>query len=101
MGIWQNCVVVVISEFGRRNFENGSSGTDHGGATCVLLTGGAVLGGQHGVMPSDQDLAQSALPYAVDFRAIYAQLVRDHLGLADPASVFGEAFTSPVAVDVV
>jgi uncharacterized protein (DUF1501 family) len=101
MGIWQNCVVVVISEFGRRNFENGSSGTDHGGATCVLLTGGAVLGGQHGVMPSDQDLAQSVLPYAVDFRAIYAQLVRDHLGLADPASVFGEAFTSPVAVDVV
>jgi hypothetical protein len=41
------------------------------------------------------------LPYAVDFRAIYAQILRDHLGLADPSTVFAEPFTSPVAVDVV
>ena len=101
MGIWQNCVVAVISEFGRRNFENGSSGTDHGGASCMLLTGGAVVPGEHGVAPTDQDLAQSVLPYAVDFRAVYAQLLRDHLGLADPAAVFSESFSSPVAVDVV
>ena len=101
MGIWQNCVVAVISEFGRRNFENGSSGTDHGGATCMLLTGGAVVPGEHGVRPTDQDLAQSVLPYRVDFRAVYAQILRDHLGLADPSTVFTEPFTSPVAVDVV
>jgi uncharacterized protein (DUF1501 family) len=101
MGIWQNCVVAVISEFGRRNFENGSSGTDHGGATCMLLTGGAVMGGQHGVAPTDQDLLQNVLPYAVDFRAVYAQILGEHLGLADPTRVFAEAFTSPVGVDVV
>lgn len=101
MGIWQNCVVAVISEFGRRNFENGSSGTDHGGATCVLLTGGAVIGGLHGTAPSDGDLAQSVLPYAVDFRAIYAQILGEHLGLADTSTVFTEAFTSPVGVNVV
>ncbi len=101
MGIWQNCVVAVISEFGRRNFENGSSGTDHGGASCMLLTGGAVIGGEHGVAPTDQDLLQSVLPYAVDFRAVYAQILGEHLGLADPTSVFSEAFTSPVGVNVV
>lgn len=101
MGIWQNCVVAVISEFGRRNFENGSSGTDHGGATCMILTGGAIVPGEHGVAPSDLDLAQSVLPYAVDFRAVYGQILRDHLGLADAAAVFAEPFTSPVAVDVV
>jgi uncharacterized protein (DUF1501 family) len=101
MGIWQNCVVAVISEFGRRNFENGSSGTDHGGASCMLLTGGAVIGGQHGVAPTDQDLLQSVLPYAVDFRAVYAQILGEHLGLADPTRVFSEAFTSPVGVNVV
>jgi uncharacterized protein (DUF1501 family) len=101
MGIWQNCVVVVMSEFGRRNFENASSGTDHGGASCMLLTGGAVIGGQHGAAPSDQDLAQSVLPYAVDFRAVYAQIVGEHLGLADPAQVFAEPFTSPTGVNVV
>ena len=101
MGIWQNCVVAVMSEFGRRNFENGSAGTDHGGASCMLLTGGAVLGGLHGVAPTDEDLAQSVLPYAVDFRAVYADILRDHLGLADTGGVFAEAFTSPVAVSVV
>jgi hypothetical protein len=85
MGIWQNCVVAVISEFGRRNFENGSSAPTTAGASCVLLTGGAVAPGEHGVAPTDQDLAQSVLPYAVDFRAIYAQILRDHLGLADPS----------------
>jgi len=101
MGIWQNCVVAVISEFGRRNFENGSNGTDHGGATCVLLTGGAVIGGLHGTAPSDDDLAQSVLPYSVDFRAIYAQILGEHLGLGDTSGVFSEAFTSPVGVNIV
>ena len=101
MGIWQNCVVMVISEFGRRNFENGSGGTDHGGASCVLMTGGAVIGGLHGQAPSDQDLAQSVLPYAVDFRAIYAQILVEHLGLDDARRVFSEAFTSPIGVNVV
>lgn len=101
MGIWQNCVVAVISEFGRRNFENGSNGTDHGGASCVLLTGGAVIGGLHGTAPSDNDLAQSVLPYAVDFRAIYAQILGEHLGLGDTTQVFAEPFTSPVGVNLV
>lgn len=101
MGIWQNAVVLVMSEFGRRNFENGSGGTDHGGANVVLVAGGAVQGGLHGVAPSDVDLAASVLPYAVDFRALYANVLTSHLGLADAAMVFTEPFTSPVAVDVV
>ncbi len=101
MGIWQNAVVVVMSEFGRRNFENGSGGTDHGGANCVLVAGGASQGGLHGVAPSDTDLAMSTLPYAVDFRALYANILQSHLGFADPTQVFTEPFNSPVAVDVV
>lgn len=101
MGIWQNCVVVVISEFGRRNFENGSGGTDHGGASCVLLAGGALQPGLHGAAPTDDDLARSTLPYSVDFRAIYANLLQDHLGMQNPLAVFAESFTSPMAVDIV
>lgn len=101
MGIWQNAVVLVMSEFGRRNFENGSGGTDHGGANPVLIAGGAIRGGLHGTAPSDDDLAQSVLPYGVDFRAIYSDVLQSHLGLADATQVFTEPFTSPTAVDVV
>jgi uncharacterized protein (DUF1501 family) len=101
MGIWQNAVVLVMSEFGRRNFENGSGGTDHGAASCVLVAGGAIQGGLHGVAPTDTDLAASVLPYAVDFRALYANVLEQHLGVANPLQVFDESFTSPAAVDVV
>ena len=44
-GIWDNLIVMVFSEFGRTNQENGSSGTDHGGANPVFLLGGPVNGG--------------------------------------------------------
>jgi len=101
MGIWQHAVVLVMSEFGRRNFENGSGGTDHGGANPVLVAGGAIQGGLHGTPPSDDDLALSVLPYGVDFRALYANVLQQHLGLADATQVFAESFTSPTAVDVV
>ena len=101
MAIWQNCVVVVVSEFGRRNFENGSGGTDHGGANCVLLTGGAIMPGLHGEAPTDEDLTERFLPYSVDFRAIYSNILNQHLGMADTSLVFPEEFTSPVSVDVV
>ncbi|MFK7739931.1 MAG: DUF1501 domain-containing protein [Planctomycetota bacterium] len=101
MGIWQNCVVAVVSEFGRRNFENGSGGTDHGGANCVLLTGGAVRPGLHGVAPSNADLDERFLPYAVDFRALYQNMLAQHLGMQDAAQVFAETFESPTAVSVI
>jgi uncharacterized protein (DUF1501 family) len=102
MGIWQHCVVVVISEFGRRNFENGSSGTDHGGANCVLVAGGAIQGGLHGEAPNAMDLAQPFLSYAVDFRALYANLLQGHLGLTNAQQrVFGSAIQSPVGIAVV
>lgn len=101
MGIWNNCVVVVMSEFGRRNFENGSGGTDHGGANTVLVTGGAARGGLHGAMPTNEDLALSKLPYSVDFRAIYSDILTSHLGMQDIGQVFPESFVSPVNVSVV
>lgn len=45
-GLWNNLIVLVYSEFGRTNRENGSAGTDHGGANSMFLLGGAVQGGQ-------------------------------------------------------
>lgn len=43
--LWDNLIVMVFSEFGRTNRENGSGGTDHGGANPVFLLGGLVHGG--------------------------------------------------------
>lgn len=100
MGIWNNCLIAVISEFGRRNFENGSGGTDHGQGNVVLLLGGAMRGGLHGELPSDADLAESSLPYAVDFRAIYGDILNRHLGVSNPATIFPESFESPVSVNL-
>ena len=39
-------VVLTMSEFGRTVKENGSSGTDHGHATAMLVMGGPVNGGR-------------------------------------------------------
>ncbi len=88
LGKWQDCVIVVFSEFGRRNFENGSGGTDHGEGQTLLLTGGAVQGGIYGsdLVPSDiRD--HSNLPMEVDFRHIFSEIITNHLG-HDAAPVF-------------
>lgn len=90
---WDDVVVVVITEFGRRNFVNGSVGTDHGHAYTGLVVGGAVHGGgSYGPDLTDADLTTRAghPSYAVDFRSIYKEILATHLG-ADVAPVFPEA----------
>jgi uncharacterized protein (DUF1501 family) len=89
MGAWNRCVIAVISEFGRRNDENGSRGTDHGSSNPVLLLGGAVRGGVHGREHSEEDLLLEHTPYDVDFRSIYRNILARHFGV-DPAPVFTE-----------
>ncbi len=44
--VWQDTVVVVVTEFGRTVAINGSGGTDHGTASCAFLLGGRVAGGR-------------------------------------------------------
>jgi uncharacterized protein (DUF1501 family) len=81
MGAWKKTVVVVISEFGRKNHENGSKGTDHGTGSFVFVLGGQVKGGMHGPQLTPQDLQASTLPYGVDFRDVYEALLTQHLGV--------------------
>ena len=93
VGVWDDVLIVVITEFGRRTGVNGSAGTDHGHAFTTLLAGGAIAGGSsYGPDLTDGDLTvASGYPaYAVDFRSIYKEAVQDHLG-ADAAPVFPEA----------
>ncbi len=74
-GLADETRVLIFSEFGRRLKENNSGGTDHGEASVVLLAGGGVRGGIHGVAPSLAELRDGGLRYTTDFRCCYAAAV--------------------------
>jgi uncharacterized protein (DUF1501 family) len=93
MGTWPQTSIVVISEFGRRNYENGSLGTDHAEAACVLVIGGAVNGGVYGPDLTEAMLNDEVLEHQVDFRDIYREILSDHLGAGNLATVFPETQT--------
>ena len=88
--IWNQTVILVVSEFGRTVSENGNKGTDHGYGNVMWLLGGAVRGQK--VYSQWQGLTQAALfenrdlPVNYDFREIIAQTLEQHL-LISPASL--------------
>ncbi len=91
--IWNKTVVVTLSEFGRTSAVNGSTGTDHGEASCLWMQGGNVNGGVYNcdanTWPSNNTMFASGdrwVPVATDFRAIFWEILRDHMG-ADPAQL--------------
>lgn len=85
--------VFLFSEFGRRVKENGSAGTDHGAAAPVFVLGDGVQGGIQGGGPDLANLDNGDLRYQVDFRDVYASLLREGLGV-DPATVLGPRETT-------
>ena len=85
----QGVTVFLFSEFGRRVRENGSQGTDHGAAAPVFLLGENVKGGLAGGPPNLADLDDGDLKMQIDFRDVYAALLRDGLGI-DPTPALGE-----------
>lgn len=74
--------VMAFSEFGRRVKENAAEGTDHGTAGPVFLAGSKILGGLHGRAPSLTDLDGGDLKMTVDFRTVYASLLKNWLDLS-------------------
>lgn len=80
-----NDVVLVVSEFGRTSFENGTRGTDHGHGNALWLMGSKIHGGRwHGTWSglAQGDLHEGRdLPVHNDFRAVLAQVLRNTHGL--------------------
>ncbi len=98
LGMWNRTCVVFFTEFGRRNAENGSPGTDHGYGGHMILVGPQVNNGLHGQNVTSADLGESSLPYYVDFRAVFSACIRDWLGF-DPRPIFkfdGETYDQNV-----
>jgi uncharacterized protein (DUF1501 family) len=88
----QDVVVMTMSEFGRAVAENGARGTDHGHGNAMMILGGNVRGGKvYGRWPGlarEQRYEGRDLAITTDFRSVFAEVVREHLGLIDTRSVF-------------
>ena len=88
----ENVVVLTMSEFGRTVAENGSGGTDHGHANCMLVLGGTVAGGRiYGEWPGleKEQLYQGRdLELTTDFRDVFGEVAAVHLGASGLERVF-------------
>jgi uncharacterized protein (DUF1501 family) len=85
-------MIMTFSEFGRRVEENASGGTDHGTANNVFLMGGKLkTPGFLNRMPDLQKLDDGDLIYEVDFRQVYATLLRNWL--RTESRILSEDFT--------
>ena len=76
--LMQNVTVVVFSEFGRRVKDNGN-GTDHGTAAPMFIIGGNNKGTILGNNPNLSDLDNGDLKYEIDFRSVYASLLKEKM----------------------
>ena len=88
----EDVVVLTMSEFGRTARQNGAGGTDHGHAGALFVIGGAVHGGRvHGRWPGlepEQLHEGRDLALTTDFRAVFAEVARGHLGAARLDTIF-------------
>jgi uncharacterized protein (DUF1501 family) len=85
--VWQDTVVVVISEFGRTVAENGSRGTDHGTGGLAFILGGSVngvkiIGRWPGISERAQYQERDLFP-ANGIRSLFKIALHDQLGLSE------------------
>jgi uncharacterized protein (DUF1501 family) len=89
---FQDVMIVSFSEFGRRVTQNASNGTDHGTANNMFFIGGGLKKpGLINAMPDLSDLRDGDLKHSVDFRNVYATLLKKWLD-ADDLNILGRQF---------
>lgn len=85
-------VILTMSEFGRMARQNGTGGTDHGHAGAMFVIGSQVQGGKvHGRWPGleqEQLYEGRDLALTTDFRAVFSEVLAQHLGATDLSRVF-------------
>lgn len=76
---------IVVTEFGRRSYENGSQGTDHGRGYAMFAMGAGVNGGKvHGDWPGIQHdgldkPGPAGLAIAFDYRSVLGEVLKNCL----------------------
>lgn len=85
-------LILTMTEFGRMARQNGNGGTDHGHAGAMFVLGGSVKGGKvYGRWPGlarEQLYEGRDLALTTDFRSVFGEVVRSHLGAGDPSTLF-------------
>ena len=85
-GRFEDVMLFTFSEFGRRVAQNASAGTDHGTANNMFfISGGLKQKGLINEMPNLADLDEGDLKFNVDFKDVYATLLKKWLGADDKA----------------
>src|SRR5664279_2754004 len=89
---FQDVMLMTFSEFGRRVAQNASGGTDHGTANNMFLIGGGLQQkGMLNAMPDLTNLNEGDLVHTVDFKNVYATVLRKWLD-ADDKEILGKQY---------
>lgn len=90
---FNDVLLFSFSEFGRRVVQNASGGTDHGTANNMFfISGGLKEKGLLNAMPDLEDLDEGDLKYKVDFKNVYATVLKNWLG-ADIEKILGNKYS--------
>lgn len=91
LGVQDKVLSMTFTEFGRRAHSNDSLGTDHGTSTPVFLFGTGINAGVYGenaILTEDALASQGGnLQVDIDYRNIYADVVRNWFGASEDALV--------------
>ena len=93
-----NVTVLVMTEFGRRAYENASLGTDHGLGSVLWALGGKVAGGQvyadwPGLGPNN--LVEGDLAVTTDYRDVLSEVLQKRFGNTNINAVFPDYAGGP------
>jgi uncharacterized protein (DUF1501 family) len=89
---FNDVLLFTFSEFGRRVAQNASGGTDHGTANSMFfISGGLQQEGLINPLPNLADLDAGDLKYQVDFKQVYATILKKWLQ-ADDRSVLKKRY---------
>jgi len=94
--------LVVMTEFGRRAYENASLGTDHGHGGLMFVLGGAVNGGQvitHWPGLEKENLVGPGdLAVTIDYRDVLSEILSKRLNNPAQAQIFPGYEPKPVGI---
>ena len=96
-GFSERVIGMTMSEFGRRAYDNGSRGTDHGAASMQFVFGDDkyINGGYWNNRPNLADLDTNGnVKYQSDYRVVCTEILEKWFGAtnAEITQVFGESF---------
>lgn len=86
--------VIIMTEFGRRIYENGSLGTDHGRGFAFMAIGNRIEGGRvHGEWPGlaetgEEYLGPGGLKINIDYRSVLCEVLAGCMACRDLSTVF-------------